>query len=156
MDKSILFVLKDSKIEKKANERVTEPAKAYRHTLQIFSFLPGSGANTESVTEVNSCSIFSLQLQKVDGDLYTKIKSLTFIPFSVYTPQKMKSSSKMSVSTNNSKVILNSFIFIIVSLNFKGATKSGYIQKKICVMLCYILTFCNEVTLNFVGGIRTV
>lgn len=62
MDKSLLFVLKDSKIEKKANERVTEPAKAHRHTLQIFSFLPGSGANTESVTEVNSCSIFSLQL----------------------------------------------------------------------------------------------
>lgn len=62
MDKSVLFVLKASKIEKKANERVTEPAKAHRHTLRVFSFLPGSGASTESVTEVSSCSIFSLQL----------------------------------------------------------------------------------------------
>lgn len=57
-----MFALQNSKIEKKANERVTEPAKAHRHTLQVFSFLPGSSANTESITEVNSCSIFSLQL----------------------------------------------------------------------------------------------
>ena len=62
MNKSVLFGLRNSKIEKKANERETEPAKAYRHTLKIFSFLLGNGANTESVTEVNSCSIFSLQL----------------------------------------------------------------------------------------------
>lgn len=62
VDKSILFVLEDAKIEKKENAGVREPAKAYRHILQIFSFLPGSGANTESVTESNSCSVFSLQL----------------------------------------------------------------------------------------------
>lgn len=62
MGKSVLFALQNSKIEKKANESVTEPAKAYRHTLQVFSFLPGSGANTENVTEINSCSVFSLQL----------------------------------------------------------------------------------------------
>lgn len=88
MGKSVLFALQNSKIEKKANESVTEPAKAYRHTLQVFSFLPGSGANTESVTEINSCSIFSLQLWKVDWDSYTKIKSLTFTPFSVYALKK--------------------------------------------------------------------
>lgn len=74
MDKSILFVLEDAKIEKKANAGVTEPAKAHRHILQIFSFLPGSGANTESVTESNSCSVFSLQLWKIDGDPYKKKK----------------------------------------------------------------------------------
>lgn len=87
-------VLKDSKIEKKANERVTEPAKAYRQGLQLFSFLLGSGANTENVTKVNSCSIFSPQLWKVDGDRCTKIKSLTFIPFSLYITKKWKAPKK--------------------------------------------------------------
>lgn len=62
MTKSVLFALQNLKIEKKPIERVTEPAEAYRHTLQVFSFLPGSAANTQSVTEVSSCSIFSLQL----------------------------------------------------------------------------------------------
>jgi len=62
VDTSSLFVLEDSKAEKKANERVTEPAKAHRHGLQIFFFLPGCGANSENITKVNSCSIFSLQL----------------------------------------------------------------------------------------------
>lgn len=64
----------------------------------------------------------------------------------------------MSVSTNNSKAILNSFIFIIVSLNFRGATESLATpkKKKIYLMLCYILTFCNEVTLDFARVIRTV
>lgn len=29
-------------------------------------------------------------------------------------------------------------------------------MQKICSILCYIFTFCNEVTLNFVAVIRTV
>lgn len=127
MGKAVLFALQNSKIEKKPNERVTEPAKAYRHTLQVFSFLPGSGANTQSVTEVSSCSRFSLQLWKVDWDSYTKIKSLTFIPSSMYALKKRKSSSEMSISTNNSKVILNRFIlFLWISGNI---WITGHIQE---------------------------